>query len=108
MINVRMGRGCVDVLSFFPSIYLYCYRNKGQSESDELPIQLVCVIITFYRWLISQSSHTLTSMVIVLLPSSPAPGDDSTLQQFRLGDCNTIMKQLTSQHQTLAVDDRVE
>jgi hypothetical protein len=78
--------------------YLYCYRNNGQSKSDELPILLVCVIITCYSWLISQSSHTLTSMVIVLLPSFPVPGDDSTLQQFRLGDCDRINQSVSIKH----------
>jgi hypothetical protein len=37
-------------------------------------------------------------MVIVLLPSFPVPGDDSTLQQFRLGDCDRINQSVSIKH----------
>jgi hypothetical protein len=40
-------------------------------------------------WLNSPSLHTPTSMVIVFSPLFPSLGEDTTLQQFRLGDCKT-------------------
>jgi hypothetical protein len=40
-------------------------------------------------WLNSPSLHTPTSMVIVFSPFLPSLGEDTTRQQFRLGDCKS-------------------
>ena len=40
-------------------------------------------------WLNSPSLHTPTSMVIVFSQLFPSLGEDTTLQQFRLGDCKS-------------------
>lgn len=64
-------------------------RRRKESESSYLHLSLIKAHAPA-TWLNSPSLHTPTSMVIVFSPfSPPSLGEDTTLQQFRLGDCKS-------------------